>query len=439
MIVPARRWYQVAVGLGVFALLGLVSPVAAPIWLGLGGLWLALLAIDAVRVAGGSAESVTLVREGTPALSVGRPLGVRYRWSHPRRIARLWIRETLPAQVITTDPTDRFLELQAGRETIEERLLVPIARGKIVSWAFDLRILSPWGLAWRQHRFDQDWAITVYPRLRDAALKQLPSQSRMRREAGLRQVRRVGEGRLFESLREWVPGDEMRVVDWKASGRRGKLIARQYEDERRQRVMLVLDAGRMLMAESDGKARLEHAIEAIGQLAYRAVSLDDDVGLLVFSDRVDHYVPPSRGRRALQGVLDVLAAVEGRLVESNYPRGFGFLATQTRRRALTVVFTDVIDRFASDALLAQLGGLRPRHLPVAVTLRDLALERLAGHRPITPGGAFERSAAEQLLAVRAEALSDLRSRGVVIVDAHPDAAAKSVVECYLRLKRRALL
>lgn len=439
MIVPTRRWFLVALVLGGLPLLTLLSPIALPLWLGLSTAWLAALLIDAVRVAGFDIEDLSLRRDGTPALSVGRPLGCRYRWSHPSRDLVLWVRETLPAQVTTADASDRVLWIRAGREVVEERLLFPIRRGKIATWRFDLRVHGAWGLVWRQQRRDADWTITVYPRLRDPALKQLPSQSRMRREAGLRQARRVGEGRLFESLREWVPGDEMRVVDWKATARRGKLIARQYEDERRQRVILVLDAGRLLTAETEGRARLEDAIEAIGQLAYRAVALDDDVGLLVFTDQIDHYVPPSRGRRALRAVLDALAVVEGKLVEPNYPLGFSFLASQTRRRALTVVFTDLIDRFASEALVAQVGSLRPRHLPVAVTLRDVGLERLAAGRPATVATAFERAAAEQLLEARADALAEMRSRGVVIIDVHPEAAAQSVVECYLRLKRRALL
>jgi uncharacterized protein (DUF58 family) len=101
-----------------------------------------------------------------------------------------------------------------------------------------------------------------------------------------------------------------------------------------------------------------------------------------------------------------------------------------------VLFTDVIDRTASDALLAQAGTLRPRHLPLAVTLRDPALERLAVARPAGLPEAYERAAAEELLAAREAALSELRSRGVLVLDVPPDHAARAVVEQYRRLKRR---
>ena len=114
-------------------------------------------------------------------------------------------------------------------------------------------------------------------------------------------------------------------------------------------------------------------------------------------------------------------------------------AARNRKRALTVLFTDVIDRTASDALVAQAGNLRPRHVPLAVTLRDPALERLATARPVRIDNAFQRAAAEELLEAREAALAELRSHGVMVLDVLPDGAARAVVEQYERLKRRALV
>src|SRR5207237_1403354 len=165
--------------------------------------------------------------------------------------------------------------------------------------------------------------------------------------------RRLGEGRLFESLRDWVPGDDLRHIDWKATGRRGKVITRQFEAERRQHVLLVLDLGRLLTAEIAGVARLEYVVRAALELAYTAVQHDDNVGVMAFADGVQHFVAPQRGRLALKRVLDVSARVEPRLVEPDYPGAFRYLAARNRKRALTVLFTDVIDRFASDALVAR--------------------------------------------------------------------------------------
>jgi uncharacterized protein (DUF58 family) len=232
-----------------------------------------------------------------------------------------------------------------------------------------------------------------------------------------------------------VPDDDSRTIDWKATARRGKVMVRQYEDERRQQVLLVLDAGRMLTAVSDDRPRLEAAIDAALSLAASAADHDDDIGLLVFTDRVERYLRPARGRRALRAIMDALAAVEGRLVEPDYPAAFAYLAARSRKRAFTVVFTDVIDRTASEALLAQAGALRPRHLPLAVTIRDPALERLVLDRPADVEAAFRRAAAEELLLARAEALAEMRRQGVLVLDVAPGSAAREVVAQYERLKR----
>jgi uncharacterized protein (DUF58 family) len=334
---------------------------------------------------------------------------------------------------------ERRVELGPGATLREEVQLNPVHRGKGAGGRLHLRILGPWGLVWRQTRRELPWQATVYPNLVGASLRSLPTQAQRRREAGFRNVRRLGEGRLFESLKEWVPGEDTRTIDWKATARRGKVMARQYEDERRQQVLLVIDAGRMLTAEVDGRARLESVVEAALHLAHSAQEHDDNIGLMVFADEVQQFIPPARGRRALRAVLDALASIQGKLVEPNYPAAFAYLAARNRKRALTVLFTDVIDRTASEALVAQVGTLRPRHLPLAVALRDPALERLATVRPSSTSQAFERAAAEELLQSREEALAEMRSRGVLVLDVPPAGASTAVVEQYNRLKRRGVL
>jgi uncharacterized protein (DUF58 family) len=436
MILPSRRWYLVAAALGLLAPLALLRPELAVVLLLADLLWVSALLLDLWRIGGVDLSRFPVSREPPAAFSAGRPLPVSYRWGNPTsRPLRLLVREAVPAPLEPATGREReiLLPVEGLREEVS---YLPKRRGKATGGRVFLRLLGPLGLAWRQGRRELPWQVTVYPSLRAAALRALPAQAQRRREAGFRNLRRIGEGRSFESLREWVPGEDTRSIDWKATARRGKLITRQYEDERRQHVMLVLDAGRLLTAEIDGTARLEAAIDAALELAHSAVHHDDNVGLMVFADQVLHFVPPARGRRALRQVLDALAGVEGRLVEPNYPAAFGYLAARSRKRALTVLFTDVIDRTASEAFVAQAGSLRPRHLPLAVTLRDPALERLSGMRPENEDAAYERAAAEELLEAREAALAELRSRGVLVLDVLPEGAARSVVQQYERLKRR---
>jgi len=440
VILPSRRWYFVALGLALLVPLSFVIPAMATGLFIADILWVIAFLVDVWRIGALDLRQFPVSRDAPAAFSVGRPLPVVYRWRNPLpRALPVRVREEVPAPLQAIEGLERRLLIPARGALREEVLFAPVRRGKASGGRLHLRVLGPFGLAWRQGKRALPWRVIVYPSLRSAALRALPGQVQRRREAGFRSLRRVGEGRMFESLREWVPGEETRSIDWKATARRGKLMARQYEVERRQHVMIVIDAGRLLTAEIEGRARLEAAVDAALELAHAAVAHDDNIGLLVFADEVLSYVPPGRGRRALRLVLDALAGIEGRLVEPNYPAAFAYLAARTRKRAFTVLLTDVIDRTASDAFVAQAGTLRPRHLPLAVTLRDPGLARLASNRPSDLGAAFERAAAEELLEAREEALSQLRARGVLVLDVHPDGAARAVVEQYERLKRRAAI
>ena len=440
MILPARRWFAVAAALGVVAPVALVWPPAAVVLVAADLVWVAALVADAVRVARIRWSEIVVRRETSPAFSVGRSLPATLVWRNEcDRQLDLQVREEVASIITLAAPVPRALHLGPGATAREELVVRPLQRGKESAGRLHLRIRSPRGLAWRQGTIDLPWHVTVYPNLVGASLRTLPTQAQRRREAGQRSVRRIGEGRVFESLREWVPGDDTRTIDWKATARRGKVMARQYEDERRQEVLIVIDAGRMLTAEVDGVPRLEAVAEAALHLAYSAVAHDDNVALMAFADEVQLFVPPARGQRALRGVLDGLASIEGRLVEPNYPAAFAYLATRNRKRALTVLFTDVIDRTASEALLAHAASLRPRHLPLAVVLRDPQLERVANARPHTGTEAFERAAAEELLVEREEALAEMRRSGVIVLDVPPAAAARAVVEQYIALKRRAAI
>lgn len=437
MPLPSARWLLGAAALAAVALFGLRWPAALPLLLLLDAGWLLLLLADAWAAT--AALPVEVTRTAPAAFAVGRASPVTYRWRHAaRRPITLVVREALPPPLGVATAM-RTLRLTPTMETREVLDLRPERRGRGVGGRLYLRILGPLGLAWWPAQVEQPWRATVFPSLAGVATGALPPQARQRREAGLRNVRRLGEGRLFEGLREWVPGDDTRIIDWKATARRGKPIARQYEDERREQVLIVIDAGRLVTAEIDGVPRLESVVDAAIRLTQAAVEQDDNVGLMVFADEVLHFLPPARGRRARRAIVEALAEVEGRLVESDYPAAFRHLAVHNRRRALTVLFTDIIDRTASEALVSQAATLRPRHLPLAVTLRDPALERMATAPAESAAAAFERAAAEELLLAREEALADMRARGVLVLDVPPAGAADAVVERYRLLKRRGVL
>jgi len=437
MTVPTRRTVLLVAGVAPLGLLGYATPLALDILVGLNVLLVLMILVDA-RLAASPAD-LSLERTGPDSFSVGRPSEYTYLWKNPRqRDARLVVRETRPS-LLGGVSAPRAVRIPASGTLRETLAVTPLRRGRESAGWFAIRSHGPLGLAFRQGRVELPWSATVYPSLPAAHLKASVAEAVRRRESGSRSLRQLGEGRQFESLREWVPGDDTRHIDWKATARRRRVIARQYEEERRQQVMLVIDAGRLLTADIGGLSRLEHVVRSALWLAFAANYHDDDVGVMVFSDEIHHYVAPRRGRRGLREVLDALATVEPRMVESDYPAAFRYLAVRNRKRALTVLFTDIIDRFASQALVGNVASLSPRHLPLVVTLRNPELDRVATWRPDLVMDAYRKAAAEELIRARNEGLSAMRHSGAVVLDIPPAHASSAVVDRYLELKRRGRL
>jgi uncharacterized protein (DUF58 family) len=437
VILPTQRTLAVFAGLALVGLLGYARPEAGALVIALDAALILLVVVDGMAAV--APRLLAVVREAPGTFTVQRPAEARYVWRNPTgRRARLIVRELRPAILGGAAPTRR-LAVPARTAVVERVTVEPARRGREAAGGFAVRSVGPLGFGMWQGRLKLPWDVRVYPNLPASRLKASIVEAVRRPEAGLRALRRPGEGRLFESLREWVPGEDTRRIDWKATARRGKLIARQYEEERRQQVLLVLDAGRSLAEELAGEPRFEHAVRAAVLLALAAVYHDDNVGIMVFADRVSHYVAPQRGRRGLRRVLDVLAEASPALVEPDYPGAFRYLAVHNRKRALTVVFTDAIDRLASEALVTNVGSLRPRHLPLVVTLRNPALDAVAAMRPAAAADAYRKAGAEALLDARAEALAQMRRVGAVVLDVEPARAGGAVVERYLQLKRRGRL
>jgi len=258
-------------------------------------------------------------------------------------------------------------------------------------------------------------------------------------ELGLRAARARGEGTEFESLREYVPDDSFRDIDWKATARRGAPITRQFQAERNQTLLIMIDSGRMMAAHAGGMARVDHAVNAALMLAHVAGRMGDTVGLLVFSDRVKSFVTPAHGAAQTERMLEELYALRAELVEPDFRAAITFLRARARKRAMICAFTDLVDPEISREALSYLASLRPQHLPLVATIADDQVEALADADPARPIEAYEKALAARTLAERELALARLRARGVLVCDARAGELSAAVVGRYLSIKRRGLL
>jgi uncharacterized protein (DUF58 family) len=351
--------------------------------------------------------------------------------------ARVRVTDDLPEILVREGPDVLEAVIPPGRDARLEYSVRAERRGDAEYGDVHVRVLGPLGLAWRQRRVYRADPLRVLPGVLEVRRYRLLGLHNRLREAGFRPVRQRGEGGSFESLREYVRGDDLRIIDWKATAHRSKLIVRQYEAERRQNVVLLVDAGRLMTEKVGDRERIDYALTAALLLADVASLHGDLVGLLVFADRVQQYIPPSRN--SISTLAEALGAVHARIAEPNYPAAFTYLARQLRRRSLLVAFTDIIDAQASSALVAHLGKAASRHLPIVVALRNPDLEATAQLAAKTPADVYRRAAAEELLQARAAALTQMQRSGVLVADSRPTDAVPDVVNRYLDVKRRGLL
>jgi uncharacterized protein (DUF58 family) len=329
------------------------------------------------------------------------------------------------------------LRVPAHGEAVAPIVLEGRERGAAAFGRVAVRVRGPLGLVDRLLRHAVPGAVTVAPSIAGVRRYRLLAVQRRLRDAGVRQLRRRGEGTSFASLREYAVGDEPRHIDWKASARRGRTMVREYTVEQGQTVIVAIDAGRLMTQLSGDRSRFEHALSAALVLADVAVHSGDQVGLLLFDDAVRAWVPPARGRPALERLRDALVPARATMTEPDYAAAFRTLATRHRKRALVVLFTDAVDVRASQALIAHTTRSAARHLPLVVALRNDALHEAA--RPVAgaaPARLYESAAAEELLLAREEALQRMRSAGASVVDVSPRAMAAAVVNRYLELKGR---
>lgn len=315
----------------------------------------------------------------------------------------------------------------------------PVRRGRYTIGPVWVRYPSALGLFQRDARCEATAEVKVYPAVTSLKKYQLLVRRLRLREMGLRAQRVRGQGMEFARLREYVTGDDPRLIDWKATARRTGLISREYQVERCQNVMMMIDAGRMLTEEVDGLVMIEYVLHAALLLTRVAAEYDDRVGAVVFSDRVERYAAPRKGRAAIGAMADALFDVQPKLVESDYDAAFQHLQVTNRKRALVVLFTSVVDQETSGLISGYLAGAAHRHVPLLVAVSDRETRALAERPARTEEEVYEKAAACRLLSAREKTLADLKKRGVHVIDAPAGQVPIALANRYLDLKARQVL
>jgi uncharacterized protein (DUF58 family) len=438
-LVPSRRLVLLALGPLLFGVAMVVDSSLLLPMLAADGALLALALLDALLARG---RAIIIEREPPNVLSVGRPNPVRLRVrSRSRRRLEVTVTDDRPPEVAAVG-LPASVTVAAGGSAHVTYHLQPTKRGLVELGDHNVRYLSPLGLWQRQLRISARDRLKVYPDVTAVRVYELLARQ-SRENLLVRAVRLRGGENEFERLREYQRDDEYRNIDWKATARRGRLIVREYQQERNQTVVCLLDCGRLMTAESDGLAQMDHALNTTLMLAHVAARAGDQIGLLAFDAKVRTFLPPAGGRRSAQRVAQATYDLHPSLVETDFEGAFAELSKRLRKRALVVLFTQVIDDVSAQAVLRQVRSLRPRHLPVCVLFRDADLDRLAeppaGLARLPDGDLYVSAAAAETIVWRERLVRDLKTGGALVLHVPPRHMTPSVINRYLQIKAQHLL
>lgn len=378
-----------------------------------------------------------LTRSGDTSVRLGETADVALTVTNPsRRLLRARLRDAWPpsswqpgAEVAASR---HHLTVPAGERRRATTRLRPSRRGDRHADRVTIRSYGPLGLFSRQGSHEVPWTVRVLPPF--TSRKHLPSKlARLRELDGRTSVLTRGEGTEFDSLREYVPGDDTRSIDWRATARQSTVAVRTWRPERDRRILIVLDTGRTSAGRVGDAPRLDASLDAALLLAALASRAGDRVDLLAYDRRVRTLVQGRAARDVLPALVDAMATLEPELVELD-ARGLTATALRTApRRSLIVLLTSLDAAPVEEGLLPVLSQLTQRHTVLLASVADPYIARMANARGNTEA-VYDAAAAAQAQSERHRTAEQLRRSGVTVVDETPDELAPALADAYLALK-----
>lgn len=355
-----------------------------------------------------------------------------------RREHVIWVKDDLD-QDFQPDPDDFLVRLPPKSRSVLRYEIRAFRRGAFQMKCVYVRVRSPWGMWRRIHAYPLETVIHVYPDMQQLSKYAILARTNHLSLMGVRRTRRIGQDNEFERLRDFGIDDNYKHIDWRSSARRNKLTVKDYQTSQSQRLIFLVDCGRMMTNESSGISLLDHALNSMLMLSYVALRQGDSVGMIGFSDRIHAFVPPRGGMSQMNHMLHASFDRFPDLVESRYDQAFLHLSSYCQKRSLVILITNVIDEVNANQIYKYLSSLVGRHLPLGILLRDYRLFDAADRMNPRGEEMFRSAAAAEILTWRHQVITDLEHGGVLSLDVFPEEMTAPLVNKYLEIKARHLL
>jgi len=436
-IFPTTRWLWLLLPLCASTLLVLWSPLFMYFIVVFDLIAISVVVLDLLTITGSS--GLNIERQMLKSASLGGTHDVKLCLdNHSPRTLLIDIRDDLPPG-LTAEPEQQSVALPPGQRIELDYTIRPLSRGSFQFESIYIRLKSIAGF-WQQHvRRDCPGVLLVYPDMKQLAEYALLARTNRLSLIGVRKTRKAGQDNNFERLRDYTKDDNYKHIDWRSTARRNKLTVKQFQTDQSQRIVFMLDCGRLMTNEYRGLSLLDYALNSILMLSYVALQQGDSVGMLCFSDKIESYVPVRGGSAQMNRLLHAGFDRFPSLKQTSYDEAFLYFSRNCRKRSLVILVTSVIDDVSAAQISGYLNTLRGKHLPVLALLRDRSVFDFADNPSMDEGVLYRSAAAAQLLVWRHEVIQRLENAGVLSVDAFPDMLTTPLINRYLEVKAKHLL
>jgi len=351
---------------------------------------------------------------------------------------RVGIIDELPHQFQIRD-FNISITLDAGEERLLTYQLRPTERGDYEFGSVNVFATTRLGLAKRKHSFGSTHSVPVYPSFIQMRKFELYAISNRLTEIGVKKVRRIGHTLEFDQIKNYVPGDDVRSINWKATARANKLMVNQYQDERSQPVINVIDMGRVMKMPFDGLHLLDYAINTSLVISNIALLKHDRAGLVTFSNNDTMVVKPEQKRTHIQKIQETLYNIKTNFLESDFERLYGTLRRHITHRSLILLYTNFETLSSMQRQLPYLQRIANDHLLVTIFFENTELSKLIEEESKTLGDIYTKTIAEEFAFEKREIVRYLNQRGIQTILTPPKELSVNAINKYLELKARGLI
>lgn len=409
-----------------------------------GGLAVVLVALDAYKLFA-SPKPILVTRRLPKVMSLGDENSVRINLKNTTRTRfEVELLDEMPMQFQQRDFSIQVSILPKGKKEISYPI-APVVRGKYEFGHVNLFLSKPWrltapfGYLQRRLQMEEPAEIAVYPSVLQMKQYELLALNRLSSQQGLRKIRRIGHSYEFEQIKEYVRGDDYRSVNWKATGRRSRLMVNQYEDERSQQIYCVIDKSRSMRMPFEEMSLLDYAINSTLALSNIVLKKYDKAGLISFSDKIGTVLRADRKANQLGKIQELLYKEKERQVEANFELLYHATRKLLNGRSLVILYTNFESMYALDRALPMLRRIGKLHLLLVIFFVNTEVEKVAYREAESLEQIYTQAIAQKFLTEKSAMVQKLQQHGIQALLTKPEDLSANTINKYLELKARGLI